>query len=598
MNAKISEYIRSCLIMLFCVGYCLPLAAQHKYLLKISPVDQPASVIDSLRIQTSFPTKFECLQYLHQLPVMLASRGYISASVDSVKEDSAEVGIRLFIGQRYLWKRLQADDESWQILNRDGFRKVSFNQQPFDPDKVNAVYQDLLNYYAVNGYPFAKIDLDSLQLSDTGISAKLEVVKGYPYYIDSIHLEGNVKISQDFIHRYLGIPDHDPYNQDKLDKIDQQLAALPYIEQTHPWDLTMLGSGAILNLYLQERKSNEINVLVGFLPANPELGGKLLVTGNADLNLKNAFGEGETIGLNWLQVQPRSPQLNLLFQRPYLFHSPFGVEMDFGLVKQDSFYLNVNAQLGLQYVLSPRQSGKVILGSVSTTVLSTDTLQVIQSRQLPAIIDMQSVSLGMEYDYNSTDYQFNPRSGNILTLLATAGNKHIKKDNQILQIKDTSFNYAGLYDTIRLQSYQVSARIKAAHFFPLGKVSTLETMLNAGLYQSPSYFDNELFRIGGYKLLRGFDEASIYTDRFLVGTLEYRYLLGQNSYFSAFTDYGLAHYQRNSLSFSHSYLGIGIGLAFETKSGIFNISYAAGKRNDQSLDLRQSKIHLGFVTVF
>ena len=39
-------------------------------------------------------------------------------------------------------------------------------------------------------------------------------------------------------------------------------------------------------------------------------------------------------------------------------------------------------------------------------------------------------------------------------------------------------------------------------------------------------------------------------------------------------------------------------MAFETKAGIFNISYAAGKRDDQKFNLRQAKIHLGYVNYF
>jgi hemolysin activation/secretion protein len=112
------------------------------------------------------------------------------------------------------------------------------------------------------------------------------------------------------------------------------------------------------------------------------------------------------------------------------------------------------------------------------------------------------------------------------------------------------------------------------------------------------YYHNELFQVGGFKKLRGFDEESIYTNRFLVATLEYRYLLAQNSWFFAFTDVGGAAYKSNSADYSHSYIGFGAGLAFETNTGIFNISWALGKRNDLSLDLRQSKIHIGFVSLF
>lgn len=477
-------------------------------------------------------------------------------------------------------------------------KKELFNTKPFDPQKVSVVYEQLLDYYSHHGYPFAKIFLDSISFHNNLISAKLNIDKGFIYHIDSIRVFGNIKISQDFLHRYLDIADHEIYNAGKLDKINERLLALSYLQQSKPWDVTMLGSGAILNLYLEPRHSNEIYALVGFLPSNEQLGGKLLLTGQISLNLKNAFGAGENIGLNWQQLQPRSPQLNLLFQRPYLFHSPFGIDFNFSLYKLDSSYLNINTQLGLQYALSPQQSGKVILQEAATTVLTIDTLAIIITKQLPSIADVSSVNLGIQYDLNNTNYPFNPRRGNVLQLFASAGEKHIKENSTILQIKDTGFNYSSLYDTVKLKSYQFRVRIFAAHYFPTGKQATFETALNAGIYESPSYFNNDLFQIGGYKLLRGFDEESIFTDRFAVGTLEYHYLLGQNSYLFGFADEGWAHYQSSSLTFSHTYTGIGFGLAFETKTGIFNISYAIGRRDDTHFNFQQSKIHLGFVSVF
>jgi hypothetical protein len=49
---------------------------------------------------------------------------------------------------------------------------------------------------------------------------------------------------------------------------------------------------------------------------------------------------------------------------------------------------------------------------------------------------------------------------------------------------------------------------------------------------------------------------------------------------------------------NYTYFGTGLGLAFETKAGIINLSWAVGKRNDTRFNLRQSKIHLGFVNYF
>ena len=102
----------------------------------------------------------------------------------------------------------------------------------------------------------------------------------------------------------------------------------------------MLNTGSVINLYLKPKKSSQINALIGFLPSSdPLTGNKLLVTGEATINLKNALGNGEIIGLNWQQLQAGSPRLNLLFQRPYLFNSPFGLITSFDLYKKDSSYM-------------------------------------------------------------------------------------------------------------------------------------------------------------------------------------------------------------------------------------------------------------------
>jgi outer membrane protein assembly factor BamA len=595
--AKKFQYINCVIVLMFCV-LCFSSSAQKNVLLTIIPVDRSNAFINELKLQTSFPSIAVCLQYVHQMSAQLASQGYISASVDSMKQDSSSVKIHLFIGEKYTWSNLQMNEDLWQVLNELGYKKDWLDAKPFDPQKVKVVYNQLLDYYASNGYPFSKIYLDSIQISKGLISAKLNVDKGFVYHIDSIRVYGNLKITQEFLHRYLDIPDHDIYNASKLNRINALLLALPYVQQTKQWDITMLGSGAIINLYLQPKHSNEINALIGFLPANEQVGGKLLLTGEVNLNLKNAFGFGENIGLNWQQLQPGSPKLNILFQRPYLFHSPFGVDFNFSLYKLDSSYLNINAQIALQYSLSAHQSWKVILQQASSSIIDVDTLEVIETKQLPPVADLNSTNLGVQYDFNNTNYPFNPRSGNVVQFFISGGQKNIKENSTILQIKDTSFNYAQLYDTIKLKTYQIRARLSATHYFPVGNQATVKTALNAGIYQSPSYFNNDLFQIGGYKLLRGFDEESIFANRYAVGTLEYHYLLGQNSYFFGFTDVGWAHYQSDSADFSHTYIGLGFGLAFETKTGIFNITYAIGKTDETNFSFQQSKIHLGFVTVF
>jgi outer membrane protein assembly factor BamA len=123
-------------------------------------------------------------------------------------------------------------------------------------------------------------------------------------------------------------------------------------------------------------------------------------------------------------------------------------------------------------------------------------------------------------------------------------------------------------------------------------------VINGGYLMSSNIFRNELFQIGGYRLLRGFDEASQFLSQYAIGTAEYRYLIGENSYFNVFSDGGWGKDAGTGVNRSFAYLSAGLGLAFETKVGLFNLAWAVGSRNDIPFNLRQSKIHFGFISYF
>jgi hemolysin activation/secretion protein len=189
--------------------------------------------------------------------------------------------------------------------------------------------------------------------------------------------------------------------------------------------------------------------------------------------------------------------------------------------------------------------------------------------------------------------------GNDVKLVSSVGIKTISPNNDILNLKDPGFDYATLYDSIKLKSYQLRAKLMAAHYFPVGKGSTLKAVLTAGIYSSQSIFRNELFQIGGYKLLRGFDEESIYATRYGVITMEYRNLVGLNSYLFTFMDAGWVKNKYQSVNIANSFISGGLGIVFETRAGLLNMSFAVGRRNDVKFDLRQAaKIHFGYINFF
>jgi hemolysin activation/secretion protein len=402
--------------------------------------------------------------------------------------------------------------------------------------------------------------------------------------------------------RYLGIPEGSIYRKDRLLLISRRIQELSFVQEERPWSVSMLGTGSILNLYLKPKRSSQIDALVGLLPNNDQVGGgKLLVTGEATIVLRNPFGNGESLGLDWQQLQQKSPRLNISYQQPYIFHSPYGVNLAFSLYKKDSTYINTDGLLGIQFNVSANKKGSVFIQTAGCSVLNIDTAQIIATRQLPEIADVSSVSLGATYDFNNTNYRFNAVRGNEFYFIGSAGTKRLKKNSEIIRLKDEndpSFDYSTLYDTVKTSSYQFRLNVSGAHYFELSHASTVRFALNAAWYQSPKIFRNELFQIGGYRLLRGFDEESILASIYTVGSLEYRYLIGMNSFLFSFVDGGWAKNDVPGYAINNVYLGVGLGLAFETKAGIFNMSYAVGKQNSDPFQFRQAKIHLGYVNFF
>ena len=571
------------------------------YQLHIQLVGKDSSFnLQALKLQTGFANKALCSTYINGLTASLSAKGYPTASVDSIFENENFTLVHLFLGKQYQWIKLTPDGIEKAAMDDSRFKEKDYAGKLLNIQQLLALQERVLNYYENNGYPFAEIFLDSITLNDDKMEALLRARKGPLYHIDSIRVLGKAKISKKFLAHYLEIANGSLYSRKKLEQVTKRMLELPYLKEEQPNDVTMLGSGSILNLYLLPKRSSQANFLIGFLPSAGQAG-KLQLTADVNLDLKNALNNGETILFKWQQLQPKSPRLNLGFQQPYIFNSNFGFDFLFDLFKKDSTFLQVNALAGLQYLLSANQTGKIFVQWQNSFLLGTgvDTNLVKATKKLPPNIDVKAVNVGLEYDWNKTDYRLNPRSGNELKITAAVGIKNIKRNTEILNLKDPAFNYASLYDSVKTRSYQFRVKAVVAHFFPVGKQATVKTAFSGGIFISPSTFRNELFQIGGYKLLRGFSEESIYATQYAVVSAEYRYLLALNSFLFGFADAGWVKNKYQTVNLNNNFIGAGLGLAFETKFGLLNISYAAGKRNDVKLNLREaSKIHFGYINYF
>jgi outer membrane protein assembly factor BamA len=535
-------------------------------------------------LQTSFTTLKEQYEYINGLPKFLASKGFAVASVDSTWQTGDTAHIILYTGTKYNWIELRTKGIDKPALLKSGFASKNFNGKVLNIANVDIIKQRLLSYYENVGYPFATIYLDSISIEDDKVNAMLVTKLGELYHIDSIVNYGKLKLNKRFLQNYLGLTNGSIYSREKLMDVDRRMAELPYADMQQPSSLNMLGSGSVLNLYVNQRKSSQVSAILGLLPdANNT--GKFQLTGDVNLDLKNVFGAGEGLLIRYQALQPKSPRLNLGYEKPYILHSQFGLSFLFDLFKKDSSFLNLNAQLGLALNLNANQTGKALVQWQTTSLLQGgyDTNAIKINKILPDNIDVKSVNAGITYEYIKTNYRYNPRTGNELSITGLAGIKTIQKNADILKLK----------------SYQFRIKSTLTHYFPVAKTATVKLALNTGVYSSPDIFRNEVFQIGGYRLLRGFDEESIYATQYGVLTAEYRYLLSRNSYLFGFIDAAVTKTKYQNVKTSNQFTGAGAGILYETKAGLLNLSIALGKRDDVPFNFRgAAKIHFGYINYF
>lgn len=597
------QQVKAILFSLFVLWLLLTEAEAQQIKLELLYNDKVTDVSHQAQgILQDFSGKEACMAFLKEefLPSW-RKQGFLEVSVDSLVENQSQLKAWIHLGPKYSWGSLVLDS-SLQSLVAEMDNPLQFKRgDVLTIEKLIQVQAYYLSVLEENGYPFAAVQLDSSYFVGNELFAILKTNKGPLYSIDSIHIEGKVKINKKFLVQYLGLGDGGIYRKSKLDLVSKRIAELGFVREVSNWTLSLTGTGAILNLYLAPSQSSRFNLLAGFMPSNQQIGGKLLLTGEAEMDLKNVFGGGENIYLNWQQLQVRSPRLQLGFTKPYLFNSNTGVDFNFNLLRKDSSFLTLNTRIGLRYEIKPRQIAKLFYQQFTSNLLDVDTSFIKQSGKLPSFLDATTSNLGLDFNYQATDNFFNPQRGIDFEFRLLGGIRKIKKNNAITSLKAVDNNvpdFSRLYDSITPNVSQFRLAARVSKYFKIGRQSTFKTGLQTGWLLGKQLLNNELYQIGGIKTLRGFDEESLFASGYSIGTLEYRYLLSNASFMFAFIDG--AYIERKTMLEKNRnfYGGAGIGISLETKTGLFTLAYAAGKRPTAPINLREAKIHFGFITLF
>lgn len=584
------------MLFFFFLQYSFTGSAQNVQLHVISKIESSKPNFENSYLlidTTAISTK------LNHLIDSLQQTAFLSASIDSLIQKDSVYTAHLFLGKRYDNFQISTDNIERAILKRTGLERMS--NQSISYFQLKNIQEKLLVDAENNGFPFASVRLTGIQITNESVTGKLFLDKGQLIRLAHLKTEGEGNLNQFYLENYLGLKKGNLYQKDKLIATSDKLAELPFIKESRAPVVRFKKNEATVSLFLAPKKANRFDFLIGVLPNNQETG-KVLITGDIDAEFQNQFGKGERIHFEFEQLRPETQKLTLETNYPYLLKTPLGIDAEFGLYKRDSTYRDLIWNIGLQYLFEGGNYLKAFSKNTASALLTIEENAIIRNRQLPQNLDIRNTAFGLAYQLEKLDYRFNPRSGWLLQVEGSAGFKTILKNNKITDLEDENnpaFDFNSLYDPLDLNTFQYQLSGRIDKYFSIRKRTTLKASVQgATIISENPILRNEQFRIGGNQLLRGFDEESIFATSYVLGTLEYRYLIGQNSYFFLFGDMAYVENKTNENDFSSQPIGVGAGMTFETKAGIFGISYALGKVDDAAFEFRAAKVHFGFVSLF
>ncbi len=513
-------------------------------------------------------------------------QGYLTANIDSIiRNDSLRtLHIYYYKGEQFKWGKLSISNQNKTILSEIGFGEKTENKTPFSPKKMADLYTKTLSYLENNGYPFSEIKLENCKINNESISADLTINKGRLIIIDSIFIKTEEQINPKMVYNYIKLKPKDLYNQKRINEIAQRIKEVPYWNEIKPLEYEFVNGTCNLYVYLKSKKANDFNGILGIQPNQQD---KITLTGDVKVKLLNSFYKGELIHFNWKKTLELTQSLQINFDYPYLFNTKFGSSTQLKIYKKDTSYIDRNAKIGINYSFTGLNKITVFYENNNSILLSAKKYE--NNTVLPNFADISKNNYGLKLELEKLNYRFNPRKGYSFMMTGSVGTKKIKRNPILPQ---------NLYDSIKLTTLTYTARANIRFFIPIIKRSTILLQLKGATLYNENIFTNELYRIGGASTIRGFDEQSMFVSSYLISTLEYRFILEQNANIYLFYDYGLFEKnERKNYSNDQPY-SFGLGISFDTKPGIFSLSYALGSQNQAPIYFKTAKIHFGFTSFF
>jgi hypothetical protein len=505
----------------------------------------------------------------------LQARGYLEASFTTQTTDSIKSYL-FHNGLRYKWGALTTRKNGF--LTPIEVIREQINQ-PADRIHLQKTVNNYLEIVAHNnGFPFAEANLTIDSISNSEVFASVEINLKNEITYDSIIIRSNTAIiNKGYLQRFLKMPVGALFSTEAYISIPEKLKQLPFLRLTGPPLLAFSNNQCQITLEIENIATSQLDAFIGFIPEQ----NRTNFTGQIDVSFQNLFKRGINWQLNWQKYSANSQFLNTTLSQSAAFKSPLGLQLQFGLLQEDSTFLQNDYQIGIFYPFKGNFSlGVGYKGFLNNIIREFDSTEIsslrepFRSSQLNAVSIIASWRDVITYPALKNDYYL---LGNI-----SIGLKKIRNFNNLPEIwknvPESSTNYSA--------KIQVGAQKKVLKRF------LLEQRLEFSFIENQALSRNDFLRLGGLQDLRGFDRNFFYTSYYGLITMNYRYFLDNNSSFFLLTDFATMEKEVGEV------YTFGAGLDVKTKNGWFRLIYAVGNRLNESVNFSTAKVHFGYIALF
>ncbi|HLF13984.1 MAG TPA: POTRA domain-containing protein [Bacteroidota bacterium] len=444
---------------------------------------------------------------------------------------------------------------------------------PLTPGRLQEGLAALLTEYERLGFPFARASIDGISGGDDGaMTVIVGIGEGESVAVGEIRIEGNTETDRAVILRESRMELPEPFDPGKVSRFAQRLRRLGLFTAVGEPSLYATPAGHGLLVRVSEGRTNTFDGAAGYAPPRPgESGGS--IAGRAAVAMRNLFGTGRKMEAEWSRDGRSTQEIRLSYDEPWAFGLPVNLGVGFSQRQQDSSFVDRRVSAAVEFLASSSFSVAAV-GERKRIIPSLDSRGAggAGGAGMPG---STATTGGIVVRYDTRDDRELPRSG-----------VNYRSEYRTGTRTPAGGSPGAAAGSVRHLEFDIDL------FIPLRETHVVNLAVHGREVSTASAGPGDLYRIGGFRTLRGFRENHFSGARVAWGTAEYRVIVEGKSFFYGFFDPGYVASPPPAGDFFT--FGYGAGMRLETGLGLIGVSFALGKGDPVS----ETKIHFGLINDF